>query len=112
MGTYQQLSQKLHDEKGLKKAYIIPVILFTNGLLNKYTVQRLIDMEINIKWPPIIRELLIQQMKDIMFYLNQDIDRVEVEPGNSTNSTRLQSQQGGVSHEMRESNLRRDILET
>ena len=37
--------------------------------------------------------------------------RVEVEPGNSTNSIRLQSQQGNVSHEMRESILLRDILE-
>ena len=36
--------------------------------------------------------------------------RVEVEPRNSTNSTRLHSQQG-VPHEMRESNLRCDILE-
>ena len=97
MGKYQQLSQKLHDEKGLKKCYIIPVIISTNGLLNKHTVQRLIDLEINIKWPPIIRELLIHQMKDIMFYLNQHIDRVEIEPGNSINRTQLQAQQGGVS---------------
>ena len=97
VGKYQQLSQKLHDEKGLKKSYIIPVIISTNGLLNKHTVQRLIDLEINIKWPPIIRELLIHQMKDIMFYLNQHIDRVEIEPGNSINRTQLQAQQGGVS---------------
>ena len=100
VGKYQQLSQKLHDEKGLKKAYIIPVIISTNGLLNKHSVQRLIDLEINIKWHPIIRELLIHQMKDIMFYLNQHIGRVEVEPGNSTNSAQLQSQHGGVSQEV------------
>ena len=100
MGKYQELAQKLHDEKKLTKSYIVPIIISTNGLISSYTAKRLIDLEINIKWPPIIRELLITQMKDLMFYLNQNIDRVELGQENPSNSARQESQPGGVSQDV------------
>ena len=53
MSKYQQLAQKLYEEKGLKKTYIIPVILSINGLISKHTIRRLIELEFNIKLPPI-----------------------------------------------------------
>ena len=96
VSKYIQLSQKLHDEKGLKKVFIIPVILSINGLISKHTVRRLIEFEFNIKWPPIIRELLITQMKDIMFYLNQHIDRVELGNETPSDSTQQETQSGNV----------------
>ena len=96
VNKYLQLAQKLHDEKGLKKTFIIPVILSINGLISKHSVRRLIEFEFNIKWPPIIRELLITQMKDIMFYLNQHIDRVELGTETPSDSTRQETQTGSV----------------
>mgnify|MGYP003303029936 CR=1 FL=1 len=96
VSKYLQLAQKLHDEKGLKKTFIIPVILSINGLISKHSVRRLIEFEFNIKWPPIVRELLITQMKDIMFYLNQHIDRVELGTETPSDSTRQETQTGSV----------------
>ena len=82
-----------------KKTFIILVIVSINGLISKHSVRRLIDLGFNIKWPPIIRELLITQMKDIMFYLNQNIDRVELGPGNPSDSTQQETLSGGVSQD-------------
>ena len=62
----------------------------------EHTVRRLIEFEFNIKWPPIVRELLITQMKDIMFYLNQHIDRVELGTETPSDSTRQETQTGSV----------------
>ena len=42
--------------------------------------------QISFKWHPIIRKLIINQLKDILFYLNQQRDNAEVEPVNSSNS--------------------------
>ena len=50
-------------------------------------MRRLIEFQFNIKWPQIIRELLITQMKDVMFYLNQHIDRVELRTETPSDST-------------------------
>ena len=97
VGKYQQLSQMLYQEKGIKKAMIIPVIISTSGLINKHSYQRLRELEINIKWAPIIRELIINQMKDIMFYLNQQTDNFEIEPVNSIGNNYLQTHAGDVS---------------
>ena len=38
-------------------------------------------------------------MKDIMFYLNQNIDRVELGPGNPSDSTQQETLSGGVSQD-------------
>ena len=39
-------------------------------------------------------------MKDIMFYLNQHIDRVELGPETPSESTRQETQPGGVSQDV------------
>ena len=59
-------------------------------------MRRLIEFQFNIKWPPSICELLITQMKDIMFYLNQHIDRVELENETPSDSTCQETQSGSV----------------
>ena len=64
-------------------------------------VKRLFELEFNIKWTTIIREILITQMKDIMFYLNQNMNRVELGPGNPSDSTQQETLLGGVSQEER-----------
>ena len=97
IGKYQQLSQMLFSEKGIKKAIIIPVILSTSGTISRHSYQRLQELEINIKWAPIVRGMIINQMKDIMFYLNQQIDNVEIEPVNSRSNYYLQTHSGDVS---------------
>ena len=73
------------------------MIISTSGLISRHSYQRLRELEINIKWPPIIRELIINQMKDIMFYLNQQIDNVTVEPVNSSGNNYPQTHSGDVS---------------
>ena len=47
-------------------------------------------------------------MKDIMSNINQNIDRVELGPGNPSDSTQ-QETLSGVYHNMRDLGLRRDI---
>ena len=61
--------------------------LFVRIELEKQSQRRL---EINIKCAPIVRELIIHQMKDIMFYSNKQIDNVEIEPVNSKDINYLQ----------------------
>ena len=51
-------------------------------------------------------------MKDIVFYLIKHNRRDEIELGNSINNIQVQSQQGGLSQVVWESNLRRATLES
>ena len=99
MNKYQKLVQKLHDDQGLKRTYLIPVIVSINGLIRKHSMRRLIDVGFNIKWTPIIQEHLITQMKDIMFYFNQKIDRVELGSPNSSYSVQQETLSGSVSQD-------------
>ena len=66
---------------------IVPVVVTIEGRITRSLIQKLIECEINMKWPPIIRELIVNQMKDIMFYLNQHLNGVELEQGTSSNDT-------------------------
>jgi hypothetical protein len=54
--------------------------------INKQTSQKLIAAQLNVKWTLIIRELIINQMKDIMFYLHREIDNVDLEQGISSSN--------------------------
>ena len=72
------------------------MILSTSGTISRHSYQRLQELEINIKWAPIVRGMIINQMKDIMFYLNQQIDNVEIEPVNSRSNYYLKTNSGDV----------------
>ena len=97
VNNYRELAERLRKDRGLKRIIITPVVVTTSGLISRYSIQKLIECEFNIKWPPVIRELIIHQMKDIMFYLNQHLDGVELEPGTSSNNPIEVTQNGDVS---------------
>ena len=75
------LAEKVRNDRGVKKVIIVPVVVTIEGTISRFTIQKLIDCEINIKWLLIIRELLIKQMKDILFYLNHHLNGIELEQG-------------------------------
>ena len=72
------------------------MIISTSGLISRNSYQRIRELEINIKWSLIIRELIINQMKDITFYFNQQVDNVTVEPVNSSGNNYPQTHSGDV----------------
>ena len=102
LNTYKTLTERVRNDRGLKRVIIVPLVVTISGFISKFTIQKLIVCEIKIKWPPIIRELIINQIKDVNFYLNQHIDRVELEQGtsssNSNNALRGDVSQGEKSN--------------
>ena len=91
MNHYKTLVERIRQNKGIQKVYIIPIVVTISGFISNQSIERLKTFKINIKWPPIIREIIINQIKDIMFFLNQHIDGIELEPGNSSSNNQSET---------------------
>ena len=47
--NYRTLAEKVRNDGGVKKVIIVPVVVTIKGTINKFTIQKLIECEINIK---------------------------------------------------------------
>ncbi|ELP89043.1 hypothetical protein EIN_164630 [Entamoeba invadens IP1] len=69
---YMELREKLRKCWDINNIKIVPVVITTGGLINKYSVQKIKEMGLQLKWEKIVRNLLCQQMIEIMKRFYQD----------------------------------------
>ena len=72
---YEELLEILRDTKGINQRLVIPIIISVNGLIHKQTTQILNkNFQTKIDWRTVARNIVVQNMKDIMFYNGVNID--------------------------------------
>ena len=42
------MAEKVRNDRGVKKVIIVPVVVTIEGTISKFTIQKIIDCEINI----------------------------------------------------------------
>ena len=60
-------------DKELKYVRVIPIILTINGFVHKKSLYELKnELKINIKFDIIIKNVLVKEMKDLMYYTTNE----------------------------------------
>ncbi len=78
MNTYRILQQKLRRNRGLIRVDITPVVITTSGLINKESVRKLKQYNIEIDFKQALKYVIINNMQDLMFYLsNTTVEKIE-----------------------------------
>lgn len=86
INKYRRLQEIIRKERKIKKILIVPIILSINGFICQPSLNILNIIQIKINWERTIRKLVIDEMKDLMFYLHQQLDGIDLEQGNSRNT--------------------------
>ena len=72
------MTKILRKEKHIKKRTTIHVIITTDDFINQFSLNKLQKLNINIDWEQIIRKMFIDQMKDLMYDIHQEVQRVDL----------------------------------
>ncbi len=94
VSKYWTLQERVRRERNLKFVRIIPVIITINGFIHKKSIAELKQLNVNLSYPIIIKNLLIQEIKHIMYYVtNEMMPDIEVDwnlfPQNATKNHSL-----------------------
>ena len=78
INAYTRLSQHLREKLRITTVKIVPVIASINGLINKQSIQDLQEIGISIDWKKIMKDIVIRNMQDLMFYngVNMKFDEI------------------------------------
>lgn len=77
VNKYTILGQKLKEIQGFINFQVIPVIISVNGLINRHTIEDLKREEIKIPWSKVVRDIIIKNMQDVIYYNKWNIGEVE-----------------------------------
>ena len=82
--AYTKLCNLLREKLKITHIKLIPVIISINGLINKHSVEDLKEINISINWEKVVRDIVIRNMQDTMYYngINMEASEIMVEDGN------------------------------
>ena len=60
----KKLTEILRKEKHIKKITTIHIIITTDDFIDRFSLNKLQKLNINVDWEEIIRKMIIDQMKD------------------------------------------------
>ena len=88
LNRYRRLVRELNKIE--KSNYIIiPVIMTISGLINQETIKQLKRYQINIDWNKVVRDIVVRNMQDLMFYngvsIEEETDISDVQENTQTN---------------------------
>lgn len=75
---YRRLQEIVRSDFGVRKVIIVPLIISIHGFVYCHSFNMLKSLKVNFNWEKVIRSLIINEMKDVKFYLNQRIDDAEI----------------------------------
>ena len=74
----KKLTEILRQEKHIKKRITIHVIITTDDFIDQFSLKKLQKLNIKIDWEQIIRKMIIDQMKDLMYDIHQELQVVDL----------------------------------
>ena len=79
--AYTKLCNSLREKLKITHIRLIPVIISINGLINKHSVEDLKQIDITINWKKVVRDIVIRNMQDLMYYngTNMEADDIVTE---------------------------------
>ena len=84
---YDELIEFFKSGMRVRKEVIIPLVISINGLIHKDTIRLLKKERIAIDWITVVRNILVRNMKDVLYYngvnLNLEFDEEDEEDDNS-----------------------------
>ena len=73
VAKYWTLQEVVRREREMKYVRIIPVVITINGFIHKKSVAELKkELGVKLKYEEIIKNLLIKEMKDLMYYVTNE----------------------------------------
>ena len=72
INKYRPLQEKIRRTRNITYVKIIPVVITINGFIYQNSLQDLKPLKLDLDWEKIIRTLLINEMKDLMFSIFHD----------------------------------------
>ena len=53
---------------------VIPVVFTISGFIHKKSAKELKELGLKIDYPTIIKNMLVQEMKDVMYYVTNEME--------------------------------------
>ena len=78
MNKYKKLTEILRKEKHIKKRTTIYVIITTDDFIDQFSLNKLQKLHINVDSEQTIKKMIINQMKDLMYDIHQEVQVVDL----------------------------------
>ena len=83
INKYETLADFFRTATNIRRTNIVPIVMSTNGLIHKKSTEWIKKWRQNINWTVIIRNIIVRNMKTIMYYNGVNIDLQDAEDENT-----------------------------
>ena len=74
VGKYYRLQERIRRDRNMRFVRIIPVVFTISGFIHKKSAKELKELGLKIDYPIIIKNMLVQEMKEVMYYVTNEME--------------------------------------